>query len=215
MPMATVVKQISAVLKTDLSLPNADYFLDATENLAIKLVGDFLFRVEMHNEQTQICGGRIVETEAYLDVSDPASHAATKQITGRNQILYSTGGTAYVFRSYGVHHCFNVIARPAGAAGCVLIRALEPLAGIDLMTTRRGKNTNQLYDLCSGPGKLCQALGINQTHTGANLRNSELLILQQRQPTTIQIEQGPRIGISRATERKLRFWQRNSRWTSN
>lgn len=217
LPLSDVKSAVMKVGKASgirLVVPPAHYFLAGTETVAKRLIDAFLIRVEGSGESLAVCGGRIVEAEAYLDKTDPASHAATKVITQRNKIFYERGGVAYVFHSFGIYHCFNVIVRPRGLAGCVLVRALEPVVGAEAMAKRRGKSPGEVFDLCSGPGKICQALGINHLHTGCDLRKSELLILVPKKRSRVTIASGPRIGITKAVDLDLRFWKKNSKFVS-
>jgi DNA-3-methyladenine glycosylase len=156
------------------------------------------------------CVGRIVETEAYLGPADPASHA-WKRTTGRVSAMSGEAGIAYVYRSYGMHAMLNVVAKPAGETGAVLIRALEPIGGIDLMRARRGRE--EIHDLCSGPGKLCQAMGITLDDHGLDLLANDRIRLAEGMPVAA-VCHGPRIGITRAVEWPLRFWEAGSPFVS-
>jgi DNA-3-methyladenine glycosylase len=147
-----------------------------------------------------LTAGRIVEAEAYRGADDPASHAAMYR-TARVAVMEA--GVAYVYRSYGVHAMLNVVAKPPGETGAVLIRALAPLVGLDLMRERRGVERETL--LCSGPGRLCQALGITLDLHGTDLVTSDRLWLGAGPPPAA-ICAGGRIGISRAIEQPWRFW---------
>jgi DNA-3-methyladenine glycosylase len=150
-----------------------------------------------------ITSGRIVETEAYLGPEDAASHAAFRP--GSRALFYGAGGIAYVYQAYGMHCCLNAISGPVGLAGCVLIRALEPLEGADVMARRRGVPTDSPR-VASGPGNLTRALAITVGDTGEDLTVGPLTIgpaLADRRP---RIARGPRIGITRDTARILRFW---------
>jgi DNA-3-methyladenine glycosylase len=144
-------------------------------------------------------GGRIVEVEAY-DHEDPAAHGYRGR-TDRNASMFGPPGCAYVYRSYGVHWCLNFVCEGEGVANAVLIRALEPLAGLDLMQTRRGVESPRL--LCAGPGRLCQALGVTREHDGLPL-DAPPFELRPRSGE-VELVTGPRIGISKAVERPWRY----------
>ena len=157
-----------------------------------------------------LTSGRIVETEAYLGPEDAASHAAFRP--GSHALFYGEGGHAYVFVNYGVHYCLNAITNPAGAAGCVLIRALEPLEGVATMRRRRG--AVPIPRLASGPGNLTRALGVTLRDNGADLTHGPLVILPAADARDFEIARGLRIGITRAAERPLRFWIADSPFVS-
>lgn len=154
--------------------------------------------------------GRIVETEAYGGRDDLASHAAMFR-TERVALMAGEPGHAYVYRSYGVHAMLNVVAHAPGEIGAVLVRALEPLDGLELMAKRRG--TADPRALCSGPGKLCQALGITLDAHGTDLLAGGWLRLEPGSSPG-EIDHGGRIGISRAIDEPLRFWEAGSRYVS-
>lgn len=149
-----------------------------------------------------VTSGRIVETEAYLGPEDGASHAAFRP--GSHGLFYGEGGHAYVFVNYGVHYCLNAITNPAGTPGCVLIRALEPVLGVDTM--RRRRHTARSPRLASGPGNLTRALGVTLQDNGADLTDGPLVILPAGRPRDFRIARGPRVGITRSMELPLRFW---------
>jgi DNA-3-methyladenine glycosylase len=151
-------------------------------------------------------GGVIVETEAYAP-DDPASHSFCGP-TLRNRSMFGPAGHAYVYRSYGIHWCFNVVCDPGHA---VLIRALQPTSGLDEMAARR--ETTRALGLCSGPGKLCQALGIDKSDDGLSLSGGRLLLSLQPK-LSLDIVAGPRIGISRGVEVAWRWGLRASPWLS-
>lgn len=150
-----------------------------------------------------LTAGRIVETEAYLGPEDSASHAAFKP--GSHALFYGDGGFAYVYLNYGIHHCLNAIAGAAGRPGCVLIRALEPVAGLATMARRRGVGADSAR-LASGPGNLARALGITVRENGADLTRGLFTIEPPDRPRDFRIASGPRIGITRAADLRLRFW---------
>ena len=144
-------------------------------------------------------GGRIVETEAY-DRADPASHSFSGP-TERNGAMFGAPGHAYVYLSHGIHWCLNFVCREQGHGAGVLIRALEPLAGLDLMRQRRGMD--DVRQLVSGPGKLCQALGVTRAQNGADLAKAPFVLT--RGEGAVAVVAGPRIGISKAVEMPWRF----------
>ncbi|MDR2992150.1 MAG: DNA-3-methyladenine glycosylase [Burkholderiaceae bacterium] len=156
-------------------------------------------------------GGVIVETEAY-DSGDQASHCYGGP-TARNAVMFGPPGHAYVYRSYGIHWCLNFVCREAGHGAGVLIRALEPTHDIAQMQLRRGLDDARL--LCAGPGRVGQALAVTHEHNGAALDAPPFALLAPRQAVfDAAIACGPRIGISRATERPWRFGLKDSRFLS-
>ncbi len=154
-------------------------------------------------------GGRIVEVEAYAP-TDPASHAYRGR-TRRNAAMFGRAGTAYVYRSYGIHWCLNVVCESEDIGAAVLIRALEPVVGIDVMRRRRGREEIGL--LCSGPGRLTQALGITGKQDGASLTTEPFVLSPAPRPPGT-VEQTPRIGLSVAGEVEWRYVLRGSPFSS-
>jgi DNA-3-methyladenine glycosylase len=148
--------------------------------------------------------GRIVETEAYLGTEDRAAHA-WRGVTNRTRVLFGPPGHAYVYFIYGMYECLNFVAEEEGKAGCVLIRALEPLAGIATMYRRRPA-AKHLEDLASGPGKLTLALRITRTQNGADLTRSPLHVRQERMEPRFDVTVTPRIGITHCADWPLRFF---------
>lgn len=178
------------------------FFEREAVTVAIELLGATVCRCC----EEGLTSGRIVEVEAYGDATDLASHAARRTL-GQAAAMTGRAGIAYVYRSYGTHAMFNVVARPPGGTGAVLVRALEPMAGIDVMRSRRG--VDEMRALCSGPGKLCQAMAIGFDLHGADVVTGEELWLEPgERPTTIKA--GERIGISRSTELPWRFFDGES-----
>jgi len=153
-------------------------------------------------------GGPIVEVEAY-DHEDPASHGFRGE-TVRNRSMFGPPGHAYVYRSYGVHWCLNLVCEDEGVAAAVLVRALEPARGIEGMKARRGFDGLRL--LCSGPGKLCQALGVTREHDGARLDRPPFRLLPRAEDVTLA--SGPRIGITRAADLPWRYGLAGSPYVS-
>ncbi len=183
-----------------------------------KLIGGIDFSRDSHLVARQLIGavvlidgvgGRIVETEAY-DQSDPASHTFSGP-TKRNGAMFGAPGHAYVYRSYGIHWCLNFVCREAGHGAGVLIRALEPLAGLERMRERR--HLEAAAALCSGPGKLCQALGVTRDLNGMSLAAPPFSLVAGA-GAAAPLVAGPRIGISKALELPWRFGLAGSRFVS-
>lgn len=172
---------------------DAAFFERSVHRVARDLVGCRLFHAGR--------GGTIVETESYAG-DDPACHAYAGP-TKRNAALFGPPGRAYVYLSYGIHSLFNAVAEPEGAAAAVLIRALEPTAGLEEMRARRGERPDT--DLCSGPGKLTEALGVGLDRNEADLAADPFLLLPRQEGWEGEIVAGPRIGITKAADRPWRF----------
>lgn len=156
--------------------------------------------------------GRIVEVEAYTGPDDPAAHGYGNRKTERNSAMFGPPGTAYVYFIYGMHWCFNAVTEAYGIPAAVLVRALEPLSGLDEMAQRRGTEDRRIF--CSGPARLCQALGIDRRFDGQSLVDGSVRIVEGRGLTALTIGSGPRIGISRAKDWPFRFFVRGSKWLS-
>lgn len=180
--------------------------------IARELIGKYLL-TDIHDI---ITGGIIVETEAY-SWKERGCHAYGGKMTARNKVMFETGGCAYVYLCYGIHNLFNVVTNKSGIADAVLIRAIEPIEGIDTMKQRRGKIHNPLH-LTSGPGKLTKALGIDRTFNGKFMINSDVWIEDRGEKlSTKQIEASARIGIDYAgKDAKLpwRFTRKGNPWVS-
>jgi DNA-3-methyladenine glycosylase len=178
-----------------------DFFDRSVHDVARDLVGCRLFFDGV--------GGTIVETESY-ERDDPACHAYAG-LTDRTEVLFGPPGLAYVYLSYGIHSLLNFVCEPDGEAAAVLIRALEPTAGLEAMRERRGDRPDG--ELCSGPGKLTEALGIGLELNGADLGRDPFLLLEPEGDAPAVVT-GPRIGITKAVERPWRFCAAGSRFVS-
>jgi len=150
-----------------------------------------------------LTGGRIVESEAYLGANDSGSHAATRGITARNEVMYRAPGCAYVYFTYGNHHMLNFVVEQEGTAGAVLVRAIEPLLGVLTMQDRRAGRSGA--SLTNGPGKVAAALGIDLRDNGAILGTGRLTLYDAPAPTEC-IESSGRVGLSSGHELQLRFY---------
>ena len=177
------------------------------ERPTVDVARDLLGKILVHRASA----GRIVETEAYLGLEDRAAHAS-RGITPRTRVLFGPPGHAYVYLIYGMHECLNVVAEPEGTAGCVLIRALEPVAGIEQMRRRRGRKP--VEDLANGPAKLTKAMGIGRRHYGADLVAGTLTIREALSRESFEIGVSPRIGITPCADWPLRFFIRGNRSVS-
>jgi DNA-3-methyladenine glycosylase len=177
-----------------------DFFARSVHEVAPELIGATLL--------VDGVGGVIVEVEAY-DQEDPASHGY-RGPTPRNAAMFGLPGHAYVYRSYGIHWCINVVCDVEGRAEAALLRALEPTHGLDVMRARRGVDDTR--QLCSGPGKLCQALGITREHDGLPLDRTPFALSARE--ADVEIVTGPRIGITRAAELPWRYGLAGSRFLS-
>jgi DNA-3-methyladenine glycosylase len=187
--------------------PNYDWLEQDSLIVAPNLLG---WELVSHTGGAETAG-RIVEVEAYHGTTDPASHA-WRGLTTRTEPMFERGGAVYVYLSYGVHACINIVTGRAGEASAVLIRALEPTVGLELMARRRG--TSDPLGLASGPGKLTQALGITLDLSGSRLGQSLSLLPPESPVTPAQIATGPRIGIRRAADRPWRFYLRDNSFVS-
>ena len=186
-----------------------DFYVGGTTvGLARALLGSHLV-TEVRGNRTS---GRIVEVEAYLGKGDPACHAA-RGMTKRNEVMFRGAGYCYVYLIYGMYHCVNVVSDPEGEGSAVLIRAVEPLEGLDAMQRRRGGA--RIRDVARGPGRLCKAFGISAAFCGEHFAESSRIWIEPGQsyrPSEIQTSE--RIGISVGTEMPLRFFIKGSPWIS-
>ncbi len=187
---------------------NHKFFKGSTEELAKKLLGKILVRIC----NGKILAGKIVETEAYLDMNDLASHSAIG-LTERNKVMFGEAGLAYVYFTYGMHYCFNVVTGEEGKGSAVLIRALEPIEGLELM--KKFRNKNDVANLTNGPAKLCQAFKIDKKLNGVDLKNSsEIFIAEPLHQENFEIVTTTRIGIKKSKDLLLRFYIKENKFIS-
>jgi DNA-3-methyladenine glycosylase len=179
---------------------------------APEVARDLLGKILAHGAARSRTAGRIVESEAYLGSGDQAAHSA-RGLTPRTRVIFGAPGHAYVYLIYGMYECLNVVADAEGVAGCVLIRALEPLAGLERMRLRRA-SAHRAEDLANGPGKLTLAMGITRRHNGVDLTRGPLTVHAPETAPRFEIEVAPRIGIARSRDLPLRFFIRGNRCVS-
>lgn len=178
------------------------------ERPAVEVARALLGKLLVHRD----AAGRIVEVEAYLAAGDPAAHA-WRGMTPRTRVLFGPPGHAYVYLIYGVYECLNVVAEPPGSPGCVLIRAVEPLCGLEHMRRRR-PGVGRREELANGPGKLTLAMGITRRMNGADLVAGPLQIRAFHNEPPLPVAVTPRIGVRHASGRLLRFLVEGSRFVS-
>ena len=186
-------------------IPLSFYQQEDVVAISRSLIGKYLFTCL--DPENVITGGMIIETEAYHGAEDKASHAYNNRRTKRTETMFSTGGVAYIYLCYGMHHLFNILTNQKDTPHAILIRAIHPEAGIDVMLRRRNKE-KLIPSLTKGPGSLCQALGINKTHDGIALDGNSIW-LEDRGiiiPTE-HIQASLRIGIDYAEEDALKPWR--------
>lgn len=186
-------------LDLDSVLPRS-FYARPVDVVARELLGCHL----VHHTPKGPIGGRIVETEAYGGPGDPGSHA-DRSPGGRARIMFGPPGVAYVYFTYGMHHCMNAVTGPEGHAGAVLLRAIEPLWGVDAMRAEGAPATLPDRKLGAGPGRLCRALGIDRRLNGADLVAGSLQILPADGPPG-EVRTGVRVGLSLDDRREWRFW---------
>ncbi len=177
-----------------------EFYLENGVTLAKNLIG----KVLVHEAPEGITKGIIVETEAYMGEMDDAAHSY-KGKSERTNIQYGRGGFAYIYLIYGMHHCMNIVANIENRPQAVLIRALEPLEGIELMMLRR--KTDKVNILCNGPGKLCQAMGINKSHYGIDLCGFTMYLEEPNNSQPIDVIASKRINIDYAEQSKDNLWR--------
>ena len=178
---------------------------------ALEVAKDVLGKQIVRITPSGILSGRIVEVEAYRGDDDPASHAF-RRLTARNKIMYGEPGLAYVYFTYGVHHCLNIVVEEEGNPAAVLIRALEPLSGIDIMKKNRGRD--DINVLTDGPGKLTKACGITVKENGVDLTCNNELFIAALPYCEFDVEVSSRIGIKSGRDKLWRFYIRGSNFVS-
>jgi DNA-3-methyladenine glycosylase len=183
-----------------------DFYARPAPEVAVDLIGCCLVR----QEGSQTLRGRIVETEAYLGRDDPGSHAF-RGPSARTQVMFGPAGRLYVYFTYGMHFCVNVVTDSEGTAGAVLLRALQPLDGLEVMRERRGGRPD--VELCNGPAKLCQAFGIDREQNGMSLLDGPFRV-EPRHGPPLSIRTSRRVGLSAGREFELRYFESASPFVS-
>jgi len=189
-------------------LLSLDLFERSPQSVAPTLINKVLV-TEIDGQRT---GGYIVEVEAYLGADDPGSHAATKGVTKRNAIMYGGPARTYVYLNYGIHCMLNIVCLPEGQAGAVLIRAIEPTIGVDMMIRRR--NGSPLADLARGPGRLTKALGITTADNDRPLNGGRISIYHDIEAPTGEVRVSGRVGLSAGQDLMLRYYADGSPYVS-
>lgn len=186
------------------------YCLDVAE----EILGKYLVK----NDSDNLLVGKIVEVEAYDGSIDEASHSYCG-ITNRNRVMFNEGGYLYVYLSYGIHFCANIVTGNKNEGQAVLIRAVEPVVGIEKMSINRfghkAVKDFEFYNLTNGPGKVCKALEINLTHNGIDICGNKIFIVANRKSERFEIMRTERIGINKSRHLKWRFYIKNNRFVSN
>lgn len=178
---------------------------------AVTVAKDLIGKILIHNSKDGILSGKIVETEAYTGKNDPASHSYIGK-TNRNQVMFEEGGKSYVYFTYGNHYCFNVVTGKKDQGSAVLIRAVEPVDGIDIMKSNR--KTDNMYNLTSGPGKLAQAMNIGKELYGADLTGDKIYLMEPNPKIKMKIARSKRIGITKNADKLYRFYANNNPFVS-
>lgn len=176
----------------------------------LRVAKDLLGKYLVVNNRRKILSGKIVEAEAYIGSDDPACHAH-RGMTPRNRVMFGPPGHAYIYFTYGMYHCLNLVTEKEGFPAAVLIRAIEPVQGLDLMMKRR--KTKNMRNLTSGPGKLCQALGLDRSLNGADLCSEEIWV-EDRKEKTGKTESTSRVGVTSGKNKKWRFYICDSEFVS-
>ena len=199
---------------------SSSFFQQETCRAAVQLLGQTLVRV---TQDRQYLKGKIVETEAYLGLHDPSCHSFGGRRTARTQTMYLPGGYAYVYFTYGMHYCFNIVTAGKGDPSAVLIRAVEPLEGVSQMTVFRKRNSKKKrqffkFDLTNGPAKLCQAMNIHKKINGQSLQGNLIYVEKGRRKIRFEeIAVSERVGLSKQSSAyywPLRFYIKNNPYVS-
>lgn len=176
----------------------------------LKVARDLLGKIIVKVESNKLLSGRIVEVEAYDGRIDQAAHSFNG-MTERNEVMFREGGYFYVYFTYGVHHCCNVVTGIKNSGTAVLIRAIQPIDGIEIMAKRRfGKkklNEKEMFNLTSGPGKICQAFGFTRENSGTDLTGNKIFLIDQKKISSSKTGISERIGITRSKELMWRFFE--------
>ena len=184
------------------------FYLRPTLTIARDLLGKYIIR---HYRDSKLVG-KIVEVEAYRGSIDPASHAYRGR-TKRNEVMFLNGGHLYVYFTYGMHFCANIVTNKEGIAEAVLIRGVEPVEGIRVMQKLRGPNVTPL-NLTNGPAKFCEAFGIKRQQNGESLLGNGIYLVQRKKVPRSAISASTRIGIRSGTQKKWRFYVKGNAWVS-
>jgi DNA-3-methyladenine glycosylase len=185
-----------------------EFFLGETIDVARELIGKILVK---KTDGREILAARIVETEAYLNINDLASHSAPG-LTKRNAPMFEEGGILYVYKIYGFHFCINFVTEQKGVGCAVLIRAGEPLSGIEIM--EKNRKTDKFENLCKGPGCISQALGFNLSNNYKKLYDKDLYIQNNNDYSSIEIMSSIRVGITKSADLPFRFYLKDSKFVS-
>jgi DNA-3-methyladenine glycosylase len=217
-PLITVAKELlgKILVKTE-NVPAPSQLTTSNSLITSDVLQAITLNAPKQQTSPAFLAGKIVEVEAYNGSVDQAAHTFIGK-TKRNEIMFHQGGYLYVYFTYGVHFCANVVTGKEGQGTAVLIRAIQPLIGIDVMITNRYgrdlKNEKEKLNLTNGPGKICQALRINQDHYGADLTGNEILIIDQPKVDNKNIIVTKRIGISKSVDLPWRFYIKDNPWVS-
>ena len=187
-----------------------EFYLRPTLTVARDLIGKIIVR----SHRGRLVAARIVEVEAYLDRGDPASHSYRGR-TVRNDVMFRSGGLLYVYFTYGMHHCCNVVTEAEGRGCAVLLRAAEPLRGIQIMARRRSLRNDEVRNLCNGPAKLCEALNITRKQNGTDLTGGAIWLEEDEDSNERwPIARSARVGIRNGVEHQWRYYVRDNPFVS-